>query len=421
MAASTRQQGSASMMCRLMPARTAVLLLGFVVLVFLGGLFRIRSGPWLPRPAGIGRATADLSLEAADAARPVPLRIGPRARHALDLGPEDRARVSRQIRPFDRQHNMLSLCLHVLRVHGLSARFAEGDLPSSEAILELLTSEEASRKYFGHPAMIRTRSGVRYPTAGVVMAPSSGWESHRDQVLAAFGELGIPLTQPLRFPDATLSVRDVLQDSLANYQADQGELMWTGLAYALYLPPSRSWLNRFGERTTFDDLASELLARPLNRSPCAGTHLIYTLTVLGRADQQEPVLTGAVRERLWQRLRQARDAALATQEPDGSWPLDWNRALLADTEQKQQAPDITDPDSRLLTTGHLAEWLLYLPEELAVPESCLRQAGWWLYERLRVASPDQVRDNFCPYAHAARVLLLTSTPEGPSHASAEGK
>jgi hypothetical protein len=395
--------------------RSTVLLSGFLAIVFLGGLLRVCSGPWLTRPAGLDRATVDPTPRTADTLRTVPLRIGPHAIHALALRPEDRERIGRQIRPFDRQHNQLSLCLHVLRVHGLSARFAEGDLPSSEAILELLTSEEAGRNYFGSPAFVRTRSGVRYPTAGVVSVTNSAWESHRDQVLAAFSELGIPLTQPLRFADTTLSVRDVLRDSIANYQAGQGELMWTGLAYALYLPPRRSWLNRYGDQTSFDELVVELLRRPLDRASCGGTHLVYTLTVLARADREEPVLTEPVRERLWQRLREARDAALATQEPDGSWPLDWNRALLADAERRRLAPDVNDLQGRLLATGHLAEWLLYLPEELAVPESCLERAGWWLHEQLRVATADQVRDNFCPYAHAARVLLLlTVAPEEAS-------
>jgi hypothetical protein len=402
------------MMCRLIRIGTGVLLAAFVGLVVFGGLVRVRSDPWLHRPASPARATADRTLGTADTARTVPLSIGPRARHALDLRPEDRERIGRQIQPYDRQRNNLSLCLHVLRMHGLTARFAQGDLPSSAAIVDLLTNEEAGRKYFGTPPFLRTRSGVRYPTAGVVIAPGNGWESHRDQVLAAFGELGIPLTQPLRFPDTTLSLREVLRDSLANYHAGHEELMWTGLAYALYLPPRSSWLNRYGERTSFDDLAAELLARPLDQSPCAGTHLLYTLTVLARADRQEPVLTEPVRERLGQRLRQARDVALATQEPDGSWPLDWNRALLADMGNKPVWVDVNARGNRLLATGHLAEWLLYLPEDLAVPDSCLRRAGWWLYEQLRIATPDQVLGNFCPYTHAARVLLLTSGPEEPS-------
>lgn len=398
-----------------MLARTALVLSGFIALVLLGGLLRARFGPWLPQPAD-PLAVADRTLGTADTARTVPLGIGPHARHALDLPPEDRERIGRQIRPFDRAHNNLSMCLHLLRVHGLSARFAQGDLASGEAILDLLTDEEAGRKYFGSPPFARTRSGVRYPTAvRSVAATAQGWEAHRDQVLAAFGELGVPLTQPLRFADTTLSVREVLRDSIANYHVGQEELMWTGLAYALYLPPSHSWLNRYEERISFDDLATELLRRPLDRSPCAGTHLLYTTTVLARVDQQESVLTGPVRERLWQRLREAHDVALATQEASGSWPADWNRALLTDAERRGMAVDINEPGARLLTTGHLAEWLLYLPEELAVPQSCLERAGWWLHEQLRAATPDQVRDNFCPYAHAARVLLLLSiAPEEAS-------
>jgi hypothetical protein len=198
--------------------------------------------------------------------------------------------------------------------------------------------------------------------------------------------------------------------------------MWTALAYALYLPPGRSWLNRYGERTSFDEVVTDLLRRPLDRSVCAGTHLVYTLTVLARVDQQGAIVSEPVRERLWRRLRQALDATLATQEPDGSWPVDWNRSLLEGSEPDRFSPDSSQLQNRLLATSHLAEWLLYLPDELAVPDSCLRRAGWWLYEQLRVASPDQLRENFCPYAHAARVLLLlTFTPEGEATSRPTGR
>lgn len=402
---------------RFLRVRTAVLLCGFSALILLlGGLFRVRSGQWLPRPADLARLTADPTLATADTAREVPLRIGPHPRPVLAVRPEDRGWVGQRIRPFDRRHNQMGLCLHVLRVHGLTARFTEGDLPSSAAILDLLTDAEAGRQYFGNPPFIRTRSGVRYPTVlRNAPAPSGAWESHRDQVLGAFGELGIPLTQPLRFADTTLSVREVLRDSIANYHARQDELMWTGLGYALYLPPRRGWLNRFGERASFDELVTALLDRPLDKSSCAGTHLLYTLTVLARADQQQPVLTDPIRERLWQRLREALAVALATQEPDGSWALDWNKALLPEAKGPREAPDVNNLPDRLLTTGHLAEWLLYLPEELAVPDSCLRRAGSWLYERLRVATPDDILRDFCPYTHAARVVLLVMyTPEESS-------
>jgi hypothetical protein len=309
----------------------------------------------------------------------------------------------------------VSLYLHVLRVHGLGASRPDPGRPAGATLLDELTDEAAGRAAFGSPALVRARTGARYPTSGPGrFRPSE--ETHRDQVLAAFAEFGVPLCQPLRFPDETLTVREVLRDSVANFHLRQAELVWTALAYALYLPPQRSWVNRYGEQTTFDELTAELLDRPFNKASCGGTHLLFTLTVLARADAQADVLSGPTRERLWQRLRQARDAVVASQAPDGTWPLDWFQGLGDYPLPATERIDPTDRAVRLLTTSHLAEWLLYLPPELAAPRACLERAGYWLYEQLRAATPAQELENFCPYAHAACVVKRLC-PEGRAEAA----
>jgi hypothetical protein len=62
------------------------------------------------------------------------------------------------------------------------------------------------------------------------------------------------------------------------------------------------------------------------------------------------------------------------------------------------------PANRLLVTGHIAEWLLYLPEDLQPPAETYRRAVQWLYQELKRSSPSQQWEAICPFSHAACVV-----------------
>jgi len=371
----------------------------------------------LPR-VGLGPSRArstDPTMAVAVKARSVPFSVRPVIGGLLPVRPEDRQRLQQLIQPFRRDASSVSLCLHVLRVHGLDGRFSGGNLPSGRSILELLTDRKAGQAYFGEPVLFRTRGGARYPT-GSSTSTMKWEETHRDQVLAALAELGIPLSQPLKLDDDMLTLRDVLRDSMGSFHLHQDELVWTALAYGLYLPPQHSWCNRFGDRTSFDDLVAELIHRPLDKASCAGTHLVYTLIILARVDQQEPFLTRSAREGLWQHLQRVLRLVVAKQRPEGSWSGDWYQELLEGPADPGRPSNTSNWTYQLVTTSHMAELLLYLPAELQVPKQCLERSGSWLYEQLRAASPESVRDNFCPFSHAACVVgqLAIGSHEGSS-------
>jgi len=251
---------------------------------------------------------------------------------------------------------------------------------------------------------VQTPFGWRFPTGGYEgVRRDLSLELHRDQTLAALAELGLPLSHPLHGMSGSGTVRDVLADSLANFHLDQEELAWTALAYSLYLRPTRSWTNRYDEAFCFDDLASTVLDRPLDAESCGGTHLLYSLTVLARVDQQTPVLSAAVRERLWKYLQRAVDAAVGTQQPDGSWHSGWNYTSLP--KGAPQGWSYKDGGTeRIAATGHIAEWMLYLPEALQVRPHTLKQAGCWLKKELSETPLELKEERYCPDSHAACVL-----------------
>lgn len=348
--------------------------------------------------------------------RDEPIRIQPVRLGLLQIPAVELEACCNRIRPPEEPQSV-SYYLHVLRLHGLDAQFEHPQLRSSGDILNVLTNDAAGRSLFGASVLVRTRNGVAFMGAGDdLMSQLRSEESHRDQCLAAFAELGIPLSYTLHVDGERFTLSEALNDSVANFHFGQDEIQWTALAYAFYLPPQREWVNKLGERATFDDLVEDLLQLPLSKSSCAGTHVVHTLTVICRVDREHyPILSKEVHDRLHERVARFAAAVVTTQEQDGSWPIDWHRTLDPPPGDSDWTPGLTDPDTRLLVTGHLAEWLLYLPEEFGVPDDCLERAGHWLFSKLKELDEDEAAARVCPYTHAACVLrTLDASDESPN-------
>ena len=215
-------------------------------------------------------------------------------------------------------------------------------------------------------------------------------------------------------------MRAVLRDSVADFHLQPKELEWTGLAFALYLPPQAGWVNRYGERYTFDDLATELLSRRFMSASCGGAHLLYTLTMIARADEMAPVLSTEGRGRVRERLQRCSRLAVAVQKSDGSWPGDWFLGTeLSDGYDGESPPGTLD--HRRLVTGHMAEWMIHLPKELQVPETTLERAGRWLLADLKRLSAEEKAAQLCPCTHAVCVLRKLSFRESTGDDRSRGR
>jgi hypothetical protein len=336
--------------------------------------------------------------------RTVPMQVGPSL--AVE-GPFDEAVIRQALgRLRKEQPTGLSDLLHVLRLFGPDAPVRPPSGGPSLRALDVALDYRTSSAYFdGHPALIETRQGVRSRVAGPRDTDGPHEKaSHVDQLLAVLAELGIPLDHPLSTQRGPGTVRELLADALANFDLEQPEIEWSALAFALYLPPRRSWSDKFGTTLTFDDLAAELIKRPLGgRRPCAGTHLLYSLAVLCRVDERAAVLTPGMRRRVRSHL--ARMAALAArhQSAEGTWGLDW-------FERPTESESGPNREAEVLTTGHQVEWLMLLPADLLPPEACFRRALLWLQSRLLAAPIAEVMASYCPYSHAGRDLSLLSRP-----------
>src|SRR5262249_25646829 len=141
--------------------------------------------------------------------------------------------------------------VHWLRV------FAErpqnlGAGPTVAWVLGEVTDAGRLERRFGRPScLVETHDGARYRFARPA-SPEFSLEKglHAYQTLATLAEIGVAMGQRLILPAGTATVAALLRDLMANFQLRSVEGIepeWAAVALLLYLPPIRSWRNRWGE------------------------------------------------------------------------------------------------------------------------------------------------------------------------------
>jgi hypothetical protein len=306
--------------------------------------------------------------------------------------------------------------LHALRLFGPGAAVFDPTLKREVALLDRLLDHDLGSAAFGEAPLIDTREGVR---SRIVVPRNAKWQrerqAHEDQLLAVLAELGVPLSRPLTTASGARSVRDLFNDTCANFNPDQREVEWSAMAIALYLPPRTGWHDKFGRACSLDSLVELLLARPSSEAlPCGGTHRLYTLTVLLRVDEATPVLSSGVREKLHDYLRAQAAVLVRTQAEDGSWLTNWYRGERARSSSPGAPAELEQ--ARVLATGHHVEWVMLLPPEFQPPRDCLVRAARWLQLRLVTDAAETLLAHYCPYSHAGRVLSVLAGPPEPAPA-----
>jgi hypothetical protein len=297
-----------------------------------------------------------------------------------------------------------SLCLHLLKLYGRNAEIKLPNQRYSGTILSILTDSDLGKRIFGDVQLVKTPFGVRFPTV-VPRRRSIADEAHRDQCLATFAEIGVPLSETLTISGERFSVLDALIDSTLNFSLDQDELEWSSVAYVLYLPPRSEWHNRFGAKYSFDELADELMRRDLKKSSCAGMHVLISLAVFLEVDRQSPILTGSTRSSIVRYLNRNLTSISHKQNVEGFWSLNWMDSEDADTNRISRLDTL---ESRILVTGHILEFLSYLPHHLSYEPKLKDAATDWLRNRLTGSSPAEFWSNICPYTHGAFALATPS-------------
>ncbi len=285
------------------------------------------------------------------------------------------------------------LC-HVLDFYGLGPT----DLPSlqsGERALKALTDEETAIQIFGKSPLVKTESGLRYALFDEMSVNVDLGEAHRDQCLAAFAALDVPLSTPIHLRSGAYSIADLLADSLASFDFKQRELAWSAMAFAKYVPPETQWTNRNGVRLNFSELVGALLRTDFNAEKCAGIHIFEALILIRNADRRSPILDDAARERLNSFLKATIAELVQRQQINGSWNKAWCGAVKDDN-------GLMSPfQMSFLVTGHLLEVLDKLDPAFRPERKVYLKAASWITHSIN--SPE-IRPNgfwLCPFTHAA--------------------
>jgi hypothetical protein len=278
------------------------------------------------------------------------------------------------------------------------------DFPSGDSMFRALTDEEVAIRTFGKSPFIKTRNGLRYFLSKDPIFNADVGEAHRDQCLATFAELKLPLETPIQLKSGKYTIADLLSEALANFDLDEKEPAWTAIAFVTYLPPRKDWVNRFQERTTFSRLVQSLLRVNLDGQSCAGTHILEALGLIAKADSLHPILDTRAREVLHGFLISKLREVVERQQPDGSWNHAWCSAIKNDDSGSTPALEF-----QMLVTGHLVGILREVDSSGIVPRSSYERAADWLQIALRSTDVPKSAAWLCPVTHAAVAIREVNT------------
>jgi len=308
--------------------------------------------------------------------------------------------VSLNLPEFERDLVNPSCVLHALILNGLDSRISIAGRRAPVLALAILTDANLGAEVLGSPAVVRTRWGARFTIDSTPEAQRAN-ESHRDQALALLAVAGAPLSLRLDGVGGSATLRDILLDSLANFELDQHELEWTTIAYALYLTPRSAWSNRFGATHRLDDLVVKLMQKARGSGSCAGTHKLQTLATVLSAHDASGVLSPQTAAVLTNYIESLVESIEATQEIGGAWPQAWCNEI-SSTPLLPATPNLG-----LIITGHLLEGLEALPASYRVSERTMLRAADYLQAILERMSDEEIIRNFCPFTHAIKAVAAS--------------
>ena len=122
--------------------------------------------------------------------------------------------------------------------------------------------------------------------------------SHADHTLACLAEVGTPLSFPVFTPARQTTLPGNDRTVLHDFNLSQIEYEWSAKTLALFLPPTTRWDSTEGQTLSFDLLADRIMRERLPRGVCYGMHRLYGLMAYLRLDEETPILSPGMRERI---------------------------------------------------------------------------------------------------------------------------
>ena len=216
--------------------------------------------------------------------RETPLTIAPLYDDPSVVSDEDLAAVLKKIRPkFPEKGRKPNFVEHALRAWGVSATFRDPAVMSGEDLRDFLLDHSRyvaswtdNRSRGVEPLLIDRPHGV-----AIRWGLHQETSVHHDHLLACLTEAGVSRDQKVYAPSGRdLTVKDVIEEALRDFRLEEQETEWSTMAFALWLPPVKSWRTKEGRTVTFDMLADRLMRGQKEIGVCSGTHRVYSLMLL---------------------------------------------------------------------------------------------------------------------------------------------
>jgi hypothetical protein len=220
-----------------------------------------------------------------------------------------------------------------------------------------------------------------------------GLQGHEGQFLAMLAQCRVEPTYPMKVDGRDYTVMDLVRQEQSSCRSGS-ELTFKLIGLMHYLKSDDTWKDANGGEWGIPRLIREELAQPIIGATCGGTHRLFGLTYAYKKRQQrgEPV-TGQYR-RAQVYIKDFQEYTFNLQNPDGSF----STAFFAGRG------DTPDPQRRLETTGHIAEWLTFSLENQQLTEPRMVKAIDYLATLLD--SNPNMQWKVGPVGHALHALNM---------------
>lgn len=359
----------------------------------------VKISAWRPEP---GPISANLPKYRS------PVRLGTGRRLSVPLSAKSKELLEAAISRFYRvTPNRVAQLLHVVRLP--TAELSNRDIVSPVDYASMILDTNQLSEATSQAGNLFFQSGTQYRVARQVEISRIG-ESHKDQLIAALAEAGIP-PERIVVGIENLSVADLIRGSRRSFRLGQ-ESEWSLVAFLHYGAHAPSWELSNGFSMSYEQIARDMLKNEITSGICAGTHRLYTLSLALKSGRAEKWMTTELCNEVEAYLQRAADQLAETQLANGAWKKDWGKsATSAPTEGAREL---------IYYTGHHIEWLICTPEAVAVSEHMLQRACEYVAAELLKVPDEVVLKNYCGFSHSVAGLLHVLNSHSTGAAFAPG-
>ncbi len=185
-------------------------------------------------------------------------------------------------------------------------------------------------------------------------------QGHQDQFVAEMAQWGMPLDRKILIGGKEYTFADFVRYSKLRTQVNANqELSWAILIIGQYYGTDATWINRAGDKVTFEDVVRYEVNQPIDDAACGGTHRLFGLTWVYHLHRRNGGKDVGVWKDVADKIEFYKTQAHKFQNPDGSFS----------TSYVSGPGNIGERELKISTTGHVLEWLALAltKEELAQP------------------------------------------------------